>query len=158
MRYGNVEELQCNNLLSTIISNLMDCLYIYKNIKRFDDLTNQLILEINSIGTLSSPDIILTNTMMKFDEVFIHYQDICLEEYGRTCQNEPLLKAMDHICVDSKVNMRKLLYMVRKEYEDNFKFQIKSVLTEIKLSESMKRFQEIVIGDVDRYLELVREE
>ena len=154
--YGNVEELQCNNLLSTIISNLMD-VYIYKNIKRFDDLTNQLILEINNIGTLSSPDIILTNIMMKFDEVFIHYQDICLEEYGRTCQNEPLLKAMDHICVDSKVNMRKLLYMVRKEYEDNFKFQIKSVLTEIKLSESMKRFQEIVIGNVDRYLELKAE-
>ena len=153
VRYGNVEELQCNNLLSKTVSNLMYT-HIYQKKKRFDDLTNQLTHEINNIETLGNLNTIMTNMMMKFDEVFDKYRDVCLTEYGRKCQTEPLLKRMDYICEESKTNLCRLLHMVRKEYEDNLKFQIKSVLTEIKLSESMKRFQEMVIGNVDKYLEL----
>ena len=157
VKYGNIEELQCNNLLSKTISKLMDT-HMYQNKKQFDNLTKQLTLEINSIKSESSPDIILSKIMMKFDEVFEKYRNVCVAEYGRKCQNEPLLRKMDYICVESKANMSRLLYMVRKEYEDSIKFQIKAVLTEIKLSESMKRFQEMVIGNVDRYLELTVEQ
>ena len=156
VKYGNIEELQCNNLLSKTISNLMDT-HIYQNRNSFDNLTKQLIIEIKSIKSKSSPDTILTKMMMKFDEVFDEYRNICVTEYGRKCQNEPLLRKMDYICVESKANMSRLLLMVRKEYEDNIKFQIKDVLTEIKLSESMKIFQEMIIENVDKYLELTVE-
>ena len=157
VKYGNIEELKCNNLLSKTISNLMDT-HMYQKKEQFDDLTKHLTLEINSIESESSTHTILTKIMMKFDEVFDKYRDACLAEYGRKCQNDPLLRKMDYICVESKANMLRLLHMVRKEYEDNLKFQVKAVLTEIKLSESMKRFQEMVIGNVDKYLEFTVEQ
>ena len=157
VKYRNVEEEVCSNILGGIVSELMETnVYLQKHI--FDEITKKLLLEINATDTLSHTNLILTKIMIKFDEVFNQYQDRCLNGFKTKCQNDTKLKRMSHVCNESRSNLSRLIYMERKVYEDKLKFQIKAVLTEIKLSESMKKFQEMIIQNVDKYLLLSVEE
>ena len=151
VKYRNLEELICSNKLSKIVTELLEN-NIYNNHKEFADLTKELCKEIDSIESYLHPDIILTKVMLKFDEVFVKHQEICSREFRIKIQEDPLLKKMEHICKESNTTMKRLIYVVRKQHEDQLKLQIKSVLTEIKLSESMKKFQEEIIKNVDKYL------
>ena len=152
VKYRNVEELMCNNLLRELVSGLMRK-NIYSNQEMFQGITEKLFLEINEIDTLGHPNIILTKLMTKFDEVYNRHQDDCLAEFTDKCRNDTRLKKMTHICDEHKSNLSRLIYIERKNHEDKLKFQIRAVLTEIKLSESMKKFQEVIIKNVDKYLE-----
>ena len=153
VKYGNVEEVMCSNMLRGINSELI--VKYFNSIKpRFNALSESLFEEINAINTLSCFSTIVTHIMNKFDEVFNQYQDRCLAEFDTKCQNDSLLNKMNHICSEMRLNLSRLIYMERKCYEDRFKFQIKAVLTNIKISESMKKFQEKVNTNVDDYLEL----
>ena len=152
VKYRNVEELMCNNLLRELVSDLMRK-NIYRNQEMFQGITEKLFLEINEIDTLGHPNIILTKVMTKFDEVYNRHQDGCLGEFTDKCRNDTRLKKMTHICDEHKSNLSRLIYIERKNHEDKLKFQIRAVLTEIKLSESMKKFQEVIIKNVDKYLE-----
>ena len=153
VKYGNVEEVKGSNMLRGLVSELI-CKHFYSMKQRFLDLSQQLLQEINAINTLIHQNTILIHTMDKFDEVFNPYQDRCLAEFDDKCQSDTLLKKMIHICSDSRLNLSRLIYMERKSYENKFKIQIKAISTEIQLSESMKRFQEKIIKNVDNYLEL----
>ena len=153
VKYRNVEEEICSDMLRRIVSELMEKnIYLQKHL--FLEMTECFTLEIIAIETLSHPNTILTKIMIKFDEIFTEYQNRCLTEFDNKCQNDALLKKMTHICKESKSNLSRLIYMERKVYEDKLKFQIKATLTEIQLSDSMKKFQEEIIKNVDRYLEL----
>ena len=157
VKYRNVEEEICSNILGKIVSELMETnIYLPKHI--FLENTKSLLLEINAIDTLSHPNLILTNIMIKFDDVFNQYQDRCFAGFDAKCQTDPLLKKMSYVCNEPRLNLSRLVYMERKIYEDRLKFEIKAVLTEIKLSESMKKFQEIIIENVDKYLDFNVEE
>ena len=152
VKYGNVEEVKCSNKLRGIVSEInMNYVKLFK--QRFMEISEKLMIEINAISILSSLNIILTEIMNKFDEVFKLYQDCCLAEFDNKCQTDSLLRKMNHICSETKLNLSRLIYMERKIYEDKFKFQIRAVLTEIKTSEGMKKFQEKIIKNVDSYLE-----
>ena len=153
VKYRNVEEEMCSNKLRGIVTELMKN-NIYSHQQLFLEITENLIYEIQQIEILSHPNTILQNFMIIFDEVFQIYQNLCLKEFETRCQSDPLLKKMNHICYESRSNLSRLIYMERKVYEDKLKFQIKSVLTEIKLSESMKQFQEMIVKNVDNYLGL----
>ena len=143
VKYKNLEELMCSNKLSKIVTELLEK-NIYNIHKEFTELTKELCEEI---------DIFLTKVMMKFDKTFEKHQEICLREFRKKIQEDPLLlKKMEYISKESIITMKRLIYVVRKQHEDQLKLQIKSVLTEIKLSESMKKFQEEIIKNVDKYL------
>ena len=57
-----------------------------------------------------------------------------------------------------KSNLHRLIYMEKKIYEDKLKLQLKSRLTELKLKESMMKFQEDIEKNADKYFELTIEE
>ena len=152
VKYGNMEEEKCSNMLRGIISEI-HLKYVNLFEQKFLDISKELMVEINAISTLSPLNIILTEIMKKFDEVFKGFQDDCLAEFETRCHNDSLLRIMNHICFETKSNLSRLIYIKRKIYEDKFKFQIKAVLTEIKMSEGMKKFQEKIIKNVDNYLE-----
>ena len=157
VKYRNVEEEICSNKLRGIVHEIMEKnIYCYQ--QTFLDLTETLTEDIQQIEILCNPNTILTNFMVRFDEVFERYQNRCLTEFETRCQGDSLLKKMNHICSESNSNLSRLIYMERKVYEDKLKFQIKAVLTEIKLSESMKKFQELIVNNVDKYLSLEVEE
>ena len=153
VKYRNVEELMCSNLLRALVSELMKK-NIYSNQEMFQKNTEKLLLEINEIETLFHPNIILTKVMTKFDDDYNMHQDDCLTEFTNKCRNDTRLKKMNHICDEQKSNLSRLIYIERKNHEDKLKYHIKAVLTEIKLSESMKMFQEAIIKNVDKYLEI----
>ena len=151
VKYRNVEELLCSNLLRAFVSELME-----KNINcnngLFQGKTEELIDEIHLTDTLCHPNTMLAKIMLKFDEVYNKYQDNCLTEFTNKCRNDTQLKKMSHICDEQKSNLSRLIYIGRKMYEDKLKFHIKAVLTEIKLTESMKKFQKLIINKVDKFL------
>ena len=101
---------------------------------------------------------ILTEKMLIFDEVFREYQNICLANFTEKCQSNPRHKKKQHLCEEAKSNLSRLIYVEWKIYNDKLKFQIHAVLIEIKLSESMKKFQELIIKNVDNYLGFTVEE
>ena len=153
VKYRNVEEEICSNMLREIVSDLMQT-NIYSYQQTFLGITEDLTYEIQQIERLSNPNTILTNFMIRFDEVFEQYQKRCLTKFENKCQSDSLLKKMNHICCEANSNLSRLIFMERKIYEDKLKFQIRAVLTEIKLAESMKKFQEMIVMNVDKYLSL----
>ena len=157
VKYNNVEEIVCSNILNGIVSDLME-LHIYCNRPQFKNEKEKLFIEIEEIVTLCHPETILTQKMTKFDKEFDTHQTNCITEFNKQCQENPQLKKMDLLCKESKTNLSRLIYIERKFYEDEIKIQIKAVLTEIKLSESMKKFQDAIISNVDHYLSLTVEQ
>ena len=153
VKYRNVEELICSNLLRDLVTALMEK-NIYSNQETFQNNTDKLLAEINEIDTLSHPNIILTKIMAKFDEYYNRHPDDCLTEFDNECRVNRRLEKMNHICDEQRRNLSRLIYIERKNHEDKIKYHIRAVLTEIKLSESMNKFQEAIIKNVDRYLEL----
>ena len=153
VKYRNVEELMCSNLLRTLVSELMKN-NINSNKEKFKEITDKLLLEINQIDTLFDFNSKLAETMVQFDEEYNKHQNECLIEFSNKCSSDTRLKKLNHICDEHKTNLSRLIYIERKNHEDKLKFHIKAVLTEIKLSESMKKFQEAIIRNVDNYLEL----
>ena len=153
VKYRNVEELVCSKLLNDIVSNLVKT-HIYEKKTIFMETITKLEHEINKIKALKNPNITLTEKMNKFDQVFKKHQDHCHTEFSDKCQYDSRLKKMQHLCTEAKSNLSRLIYVERKIYSDKLKFQIHAVFTEFKLSESMKKFQELIINNIDDYLGL----
>ena len=153
VKYRNVEELMCSRLLNDTVSNLMKT-HIYEKKHIFMETTAKLEHEINRIKALENPNITLTEKMSEFDQVFKIHQDRCLTEFSDKCQYDSRLKKLQHLCGEAKSNLSRLIYVERKIYSDKLKFQIHAVYTEFKLSQSMKKFQELIINNVDSYLEM----
>ena len=61
---------------------------------------------------------------------------------------------MKVLCEEHELNLTSFIYMEKKIFEDKVKFQIMAIQIEKKLSESMKKFQEAIIRNVDSYLSL----
>ena len=153
VKYNNVEELVCSSKLNKMVSSLMDS-HIIQNKPSFQLTKDKLCYEIKEIETLCHPETILTQKMLKFDEGFDTHQTDCIKEYDKQCQEDQQLRKMDILRNNSKTNLSRLIYRERQYYEDEIKFQIKSIFTEIKLSESMKKFQDAIVSKVDHYLTL----
>ena len=157
VKYRNVEELKCSNKLSKIIRDLMKSTILF-NKEEYQVITEKLIDTIKAITKPSSPKVILENVKGELDDKFKEYQEEALKDFAEQCQTDPLLKKMDYMCDEAKSNLRRLIYMEKKTYEDKLKFEIKARLIEIKLTEKMKNFQEAIEKNADRYLELNIEE
>ena len=153
VKYRNVEEMICSNLLRKLISELMES-HIYIHKQKYVKNTEKLSAEIRSINILGNPDDIITGITLRFHDLFISHKEDCLHEYKSRCQNDMSLKSMKVLCGEHELNLARLIYMEKKIYEDKIKFQITAIQIEKKLSESMKKFQEAIIKNVDSYLEL----
>ena len=153
VKYRNVEEMICSNLLRKIISELIES-HITDHRQEYIENTEQLSAEIRNINILCNPDYILNDVMLRFHDLFQQHKEDCLSEYKSRCQNDMLLKAKEVLCGEHELNLTRLIYMEKKIHEDKVKFQITAIQIEKKLSESMKKFQEAIIKNVDSYLEL----
>ena len=157
VKYRNVEEIMCNNLLRKVVSELMDT-NIYTHKQEYLEFTEKLFVEIQKIDIDRNSEILLTEFMIKFDNIFELHQESCISAFNCRCASDYLLKKMNFLCEESKSNLSRLIYMERKIYQDKIKFQIKAVLTKIKLRESRRRFQELIDQEVNNYLELGNED
>ena len=153
VKHRNVEELICSNLLRDLVDELMKK-NIYSNQDTFQKNTDKLLAEIDEINTPSHPNTVLTKIMAKFDEDYNKHQDDCLTVFDDKCREDPRLKKMNHICDNQRNNLSRLIYIEKKNHENKIKYHIRAVLTEIKLSESMEKFQETIIKNFDIYLTL----
>ena len=157
VKYRNIEELMCSNKLGEIATKLMKN-HIYSHEGEFTEKVRHIRTEINGIETSTDPNIVLAEAMVKFDEIFIKYQNECLREFSTICKNDYLLKKTQHICNETSSNIRRLIYVVRKQHEDQIKEAISSRLTVIHISESMDHFQKAIIENADKYLPLSKEQ
>ena len=117
VKYRNVEEEMCSNKLRGIVTELMKK-NIYSQQQSFLEITENSMYKIQQIEILSHPNTILQNFMIRFDEVFEIFQNLCLKEFETKCQSDPLLKKMNHICNESSSNLSRLIYMERIVYKD----------------------------------------
>ena len=153
VKYGNVEEMMCSDLLRKIIFELMDE-HIYAHKQKFIEETAKVSTEIREMNILGRIDDVLRDILEQFEEFFQPYKNMCLHAYQERCQTDTLLKSMNNICKEHEFNLNRLMYVQYIIYEDKIKFQISAVKIEKKIHESMKKFQEAIIRDVDSYLEL----
>ena len=157
VKYRNTEELRCSISLNKILSNLMKQI-IYFNKEKYRSITEKSICKIKDIAKWSPPKGLLEKVKEELDEIFETYQEEVLTIFAAQCQHDSLLKRMNYMCDEAKSNLHRLIYMEKKIYEDKIKFQLKSRLTEIKLKESMTKFQEDIEKNADKYFELTIEE
>ena len=153
VKYRNVEEMICSNLLRKLTSELMKS-HIYVHRQEYTENTEKLSAEIRNINILGNPDEIVSCVLLRFHELFTTHRIDCLTEYRTRCRNDTSLKDMKVLCEEHELNLTRLIYMEKKIYEDKVKFQIIAIQIEKKLSESMKKFQEVIIRNVDSYLSL----
>ena len=157
VKYRNTEELRCSISLNKILSNLMKQI-IYFNKNKYRSITEKSIRKINDIANWSPPKGLLEEVKKELSEIFETYQEEALTIFAAQCQHDSLLKRMNYMCDEAKSNLSRLIYMEKKIYEDKLKFQLKTRLTEIKLKESMMKFQEDIEKNADKYFELTIEE
>ena len=157
VKYRNVNEMKCNNKLEQIVNTLMQK-HIICHQDEFENITGKLISEIKTIEEMKHPQLLLEENMSKFDEVFDSFQEQCLTEFKKECQNDKLLKSMAHVCEDTLSNLFRLILIEKKRYRDKIKFQINAVIIEIKLSKNMEKLQYAITNKIDKYLELNIEE
>ena len=147
VKHRNVDELKSYNFLRMVVSDLMQK-HIFIHKIKFNSITEELIREVKEITKLQPQTIILEDKMFKFDETYSIHHKGCLIEFNNICQNDRLLKRMNHVCEEMRSNLARLIYIERKNYKDRLKYQIKAVLTEIKLSENMGKFQEKISTNI----------
>ncbi|KAI6650383.1 P-loop containing nucleoside triphosphate hydrolase [Oopsacas minuta] len=152
VKFRNIEELMCNNMLGKIVTDLMKK-YMSANRSKFVDITEQLILEIKEIKKLFRQANVLEDSMLKFDQIFGEFQEASFKEYETICQNDKLLNKMNHICEAEKSNLSRLMYIERKHYKDKLQRSIKASWTNLKLPEIMGNFQSEIENNVDKYME-----
>ena len=150
VKYKNLDELKCSNQLDQIVTDLMQK-HIYCNQNDFKAVTQNLCEKISSIKSCFNGNIKLDEVMCDFDKVFESYKDSCIGEFSKECQDNQLFRRMEHICSEKKSNTQRLIIVERKTYRDHIQLHIKSVLTEIYLSESMKKFQLAIEQNVEIY-------
>ena len=149
VKYKNVEELVSNNELKEMVYELMKT-HIHNNAKYFDNTVEELIGEIKQMDIMDLDT--LTKKPFIFEQIFEHHKNICLDEFSDYCKSKTKLQKVLHICDEHKSNLSRLIYVEGKTHKDKLKFQIDSVLTEYKIAESMKNFQEEIVKNVDSYL------
>ena len=153
VKYRNFEEIMCNNLLRKVVSKLMDT-NINTHKQEYLEFTKKLFVEIQKIDVNVDSENLFAKFILKFDEIFEPHQENCFAAFRSRCESDNLLKKMNLLCEESRSNLSRLIYMEKKIYEDKIKFQIKAVLTKIKLRESRRKFQELINQNVNNYLEL----
>ena len=153
VKYRNVEEMMYNDLLRKIISELMDE-HIYAHKQKFIEETAKVSTEIREMSILGGFNDVLRDILEQFEEFFQPYKNTCLHAYKERCQTDTLLKSMNNICKEYELNLNRLMHMQYIIYEDKIKFLISAVKFEKKIHESMKKFREAIVSDVDSYLEL----
>ena len=104
-------------------------------------MTEILISEIKEITTIQTPSTILTQKMLKFDEIIQRHEEGCLVDFNKKCRNHPLLKRMTHLCEDMKLNLARLLVIEKNKYKDKLKFHIKAILIELNIGGKWKNFK-----------------
>ena len=151
VKFKNVEELRCSHKLTEMVNELIEK-YISKNREQFDKESNNIDLKIEELKSVSNFNIVLTEMMKNFDEVFGKYQDESLHQFSNYCQNDRLLRRNPHMCDEIKLNLRKLFYIERKQYEDRFKLRIKSVMIQLKQFDLMKKIQNAILNNIEKYI------
>ena len=157
VKYRNTDEIRCSNRLSKILNDIMK-IKIHSNKDIYREITKALILKIKKIEKRNPSTVILEDMKENLDDKFKEYQDDALKNFTEQCQSDRLLKKMSYMCDEAKSNLNRLIYMEKKIYEDKLKLEIKARLTEIKLKENMKKFQEAIDKNADKYLEFNNEE
>ena len=152
VRYRNVDELMCNNLLITIVAEVLGK-HISCHQSLFSKTADEIVPEIQKIEHLGDYNTLLTQNVQKFEEVFSIYQTKCLDDYNEMRQSDPLLQRMAHLCDEMKHNLQRLLFFEKNKYVNRLKFHIKARLTELKLSERMGSFQTEIMKNLDYYLD-----
>ena len=150
VKYKNVEELKCCNKLEKIVTSLIEK-HITCNQNEFTTSTNDLCQEIKKLDSQISFDTFLTDKNTEFNEVFEKHYRQCDSEFSNICQKDSLLRRMEYLCKEAASNIKRLFYVVRKQYEDKISLEMKSILTEIKWSEDMKKFQSNIKENIEVY-------
>ena len=153
VKYRNTEELKCCLSLHKIVNDLINST-IYRNKEEFQNITEQLICSINDITEWSPLNVILEDVKKVLDEVFNQYRNKALTDFLEKCHADPLLKRMEYMYDDYKLNMNRLIYMEKKIFEDQLKLRIRARLIDIKHNESMLRLQQNIERNADAYFEL----
>ena len=150
VKYRNVEEIICNKELKELVYELMKT-HIHDEKEHFDNKVDELINVINKMGKTDSQT--LSEKSIVFDQIFTEHKDLCLKKFSEHCKSKTKLMKVPHICDEHQSNLSRLIYIEGKTHSDKLKYQIDSLLTENKIAESMKNFQEEIVKNVDNYLE-----
>ena len=149
VKYRNVEEIICNKELKELVYELMKT-HIHNEKENFDNTVDELINEINEMEIIDSQT---SEKAIIFDQIFTKHRDVCLKNFSDHCKSKAKLMKVPHICEEHKSNLTRLIYIEGKTHSDKLKYQIDSLLTENKIAESIKNFQEEIVKNVDNYLE-----
>ena len=150
VKYRNVEEIICNKELKELVYELMKT-HIHNEKENFDNTVDELMNEINKMEITDSHT--LSEKTIIFKQIFTKHREVCLKNFSEHCKSKTKLMKVPRICEEHESNLTRLIYIEGKTHSDKLKYQIDSLLTENKITESMKNFQEEIVKNVDKYLE-----
>ena len=149
VKYRNVAEIICNKELKELVYELMKT-HIHNEKENLNNTVDELINEINKMEITDSHT--LSEKTIIFKQIFTKHRDVCLKEFSKHCGSKRKLIKVPHMCEEHESNLERLIYIEGKTHSDKLKYQIDSLLTENKITESMKNFQAEIVKNVDKYL------
>ena len=149
--YRDLEEVAFSGQLRNISLRVIDE-EIYKKQFLFEKALETVSKEVSDIKIYSVTMNILADKMEKFDETFKPCEDECMRKFDSEEKSLSLSGQFDIVYKQTISNLKRLIFIYRKNYEDKIKFHIKDVLLEVKIQSSMKSFQEKIEYRIDDYI------
>ena len=149
VKYKNVEEIICNKELKDKVYELLET-HMSNEREKFNGIVEDSISEISQMDVFDSDT--LSEKSVSLNQILCKYKNICFTKFSEHCSSDTKLMKVPHICEEHKSNLNRLMYVEGKIHTEKLKFQIQSILTENKIAESMKNFQEQIAENVDSYL------
>ena len=157
VKHKNIQEMKCYNILNEEITCLVKsnkrC-----HVKKFDQIKEKLIKEIEEIETTFTQHDILEEKMKIFDQTYKEYKEACLTEYRAICVRKKLVTETNYICESMKSYLDKLLDIERNYYRDEIQHKIRACWYDQNLSHLKATLQNAINENIDINLDLNEEQ
>ena len=157
VKHKNIQEMKCYNVLNKEITRLMEEHKIYHRDKLVTT-TAKIVHSIDEIKTTFKQNVILQESMKRFDDVYQEYQEACYTDFSRFCSRENLITDTNYICEDMKSNLEKLLDIERNPYRDEIQNIIRACWYDQNISDLKVTLIEAINKNIDINLDLNEEQ
>ena len=157
VKHKNIQEMKCYNILNEKITQLVN-IRVRNHKEKFVTKKNKIIEEIEQIETTFKQNIILQESMDKFDEVYREHREECLKDFNRFCQEKDLITETNYVCESMRSNLKKLLDIERNYYKDEIQNTIRACWYTQNTSDLRNTLITAINENIDNNLDLNEEE
>ena len=155
VKHKNFQEMNCYYLLNKEITQIVDKHIRVRDHKdKFVTKKNQIIEGVEQIETTFKQNILLQESMNKFDEVYQEHREECYTNFNLFCSKNNLITDTNKVCDVMRSNLEKLLDIERNYYRDEIQNKIRACWYDQNISDLRVKLITAINKNIDINLDL----